>query len=710
MAERADTTLTLARTLAQNSEQLTELSRLVTVHVTNADAASASALVNQNALVASTTALQTSLVSLAATQAQLLQVQSDHATQLVSLSLSVQNVVTALSDNDAAVASSLVAIHQLVADNTANISALISQTSSLVSLNSASIARSVRLDKWDGSARNRANWFSGSRARFRQFDPRCELIATDPSLTFDCDPVTKKPKTDADGKRTAVITADDKKISAFIFDAISSAVTDKARVVVNSAVEKGKDCDTGNGLVAWQALEALGLEAVEANRAKFMNKRSADGSDQHQHLIDMKDLKWNFLNSLGEQERAAHSRSLADGLLASLAPALRDQVKSAIAAIPNRTYELVEQTAKQILSDDEAAAAGNRQRRAVGYSGEEHQDEFADEFESNYARGRSFARGRGGRSYSRHSPAFGRQPPHSALPPAARAPLAAQSPSAAQRSGCLMCGGDHMAWGCPSFPCDQQPCNGRLAPGQHNQHCARHASNRAARLAQRNRRAYSADTELLESADDYVDGDPPPADVPQAHSAQAPVHPFPDADSGSSHWPLNAQVDYASAAGSWSSSFDQQHTDDYDGGVPVFHDACADAAWLAPPASGDVPDCFFDARDAWCVSDKTQRRRDRRAAAYFCSPVVHPAPAHGRLAGAVSAVRRVASAGVPGTPWSFEAPRRAPSDVPANERYPSCSPRARTPAWPTFLLYTALLAALHVTCAVPAAAGPNTSA
>ena len=85
MAERADTTLTLARTLAQNSEQLTELSRLVTVHVTNADAASASALVNQNALVASTTALQTSLVSLAATQAQLLQVQSDHATQLVSL-------------------------------------------------------------------------------------------------------------------------------------------------------------------------------------------------------------------------------------------------------------------------------------------------------------------------------------------------------------------------------------------------------------------------------------------------------------------------------------------------------------------------------------------------------------------------------------------------------------------------------------------------
>ena len=107
MGERADTSLNLARTLTQNSEQLTELSRLVTVHVTNSDAASASALATQNALVASTAALQTSLVSLAANQAQLLQIQSDHATQLASLSLTVRDAVTALSDNDDHVTSRL---------------------------------------------------------------------------------------------------------------------------------------------------------------------------------------------------------------------------------------------------------------------------------------------------------------------------------------------------------------------------------------------------------------------------------------------------------------------------------------------------------------------------------------------------------------------------------------------------------------------------
>ena len=81
MAERADNSLSLARSLASNAEQLAELSRLVTAHVTNADSAATANAGLQTTLVNSTAAVQSSLQSLAAAQSQLVVIQSAHATR-----------------------------------------------------------------------------------------------------------------------------------------------------------------------------------------------------------------------------------------------------------------------------------------------------------------------------------------------------------------------------------------------------------------------------------------------------------------------------------------------------------------------------------------------------------------------------------------------------------------------------------------------------
>jgi hypothetical protein len=693
--------LNISRSLQSTSEQLQELTRIVSSQAVSA----VSAADLQNALVASTQALQQSTLQLAAQQTNLAESQATIATTVSDISTQLNTAVTKFAADNAAVLASLASLNASVAINVSHIDSLMDSTTSLVSLNVATLSKSVRLEKWDGSSRNRANWFSVSRSRFRQHNPRCEELVSDASLTFDCDAATKLPKL-AGGKRTCVVTADDRALSALVYDAITSAVTDKARIVVQSAFEKYRDLDTGNGFVAWEALEKLGAEAAEANRAAFMNKRSVDGSDQREHITNMKQKRWDFLNSLADNERAAHTRALADGLLASLAPALRERVQSAIASVSERTYELVERTALQLIADDEQAASGNRRARAAGsaFFNEEGDDSADEQYDANWVKG---ARGRGGGRTSRGR-SSGRGYDHSRQAPSVYPPASSGAPASSARrtDGCLMCGGDHMAWGCPNFACDQHPCSGRLPPGKHNRNCQRHADNRAAR-ARAGRRAYSADVELAPAPDTYVDGDPDLPSVHDAHSAQARAVPvFPESDSGVSEWPVHAQVDYAAAAGSWSQQFDDQRTADYDAtrGVSseAYSDACAYAAWLPESdlSADDNDDFFHDARDAWCVSAKTQRRRDRRADAMLSAvlPKSGCAPPASSGAGVAASARAALSAlRVPDAPWSFQARRvSAPlSQLDDAERYPSRAPRLHSPAWPTLLCYFMLALTAH---------------
>ena len=187
MAESAEPPATgnasqnIARSLQSTSEQLEQLTRIVSSQATAASTASEL----QAALVASNQALQASTNQIALQQTALAESQATIADSLSAVSAQLGTAVSQFATANSSLLTSLVSLNDAVAENAKHLDALIDTTAS-------SLSKSIRLDKWDGSSRNRANWFSvaKSRSRFRQHDPRCELLVSDSSLTFECDPVT----------------------------------------------------------------------------------------------------------------------------------------------------------------------------------------------------------------------------------------------------------------------------------------------------------------------------------------------------------------------------------------------------------------------------------------------------------------------------------------------------------------------------------------
>ena len=90
------------------------------------------------------------------------------------------------------------------------------------------------------------------------------------------------------------IAGADLALAKIVHGSIAAAITDTARISVQSAVEKYDfvgDHMHGNASVAWGALCALDSGGTESLRSKFMSTRTIDGSNQRAHIARMDDLR-----------------------------------------------------------------------------------------------------------------------------------------------------------------------------------------------------------------------------------------------------------------------------------------------------------------------------------------------------------------------------------------------------------------------------------
>ena len=100
-------------------------------------------------------------------QTALAESQATIADSISAVSAQLGTAVSQFATANSSLLTSLVSlnVNDAVAENAKHPDALIDTTTS-------SLSKSIRLDKWDGSSRNRANLFSVAKSRFRQHDPR----------------------------------------------------------------------------------------------------------------------------------------------------------------------------------------------------------------------------------------------------------------------------------------------------------------------------------------------------------------------------------------------------------------------------------------------------------------------------------------------------------------------------------------------------------